>query len=156
MKVLQELAAKVTNLPFTMSCKNCIQDAKILIKNNLNKQEMKTTERKSQYILRDGNHYFPALAMHVSNKNLTDELAIQIVELNPKNAAYFLHAPKIGNPELGNKEIIVIPAKGSVQQVVKTEKEQRDELIQILDAKGIKYAKNYSFKKLKSLLEDKL
>ena len=155
-KQLQDLATKVTGQTFGISCRNCIADAKNIIQNNLKKDDMKPIERKSQYILKEGNFYFAPLAMHVSNSNLTDELAEKIMEINPKNEGYFVHAPKRVRTSDVKKDIIIIKAKQPDPIVVtkpKTEKEKRKEMMAILDGKNIKYARNYSTAKLTELLK---
>lgn len=101
---------------FPITCKNCIFDAIVIIKNFLNKPTAMET-KKCQYKMIPGNHYFRFLGMHVSNNNITDELAEQIIEDNPKNTAFFEYAPKPKPAKIKpvENEIVIIPADPPVE-----------------------------------------
>jgi hypothetical protein len=159
---LANYASLAYGADFPVTCINCIQDAKDQIKLN-NKNLMKPIERKSKYILKPGNHYFNELCMHVSNNNLTDELAVKIIEMNAKNAAYFEYAPQVEKKD-PSKEIIIIPAQPETKVEYKkvvvppeiTKAEKIAKLRKILDAKKIHYAKNYGIEKLTKLVKDNM
>lgn len=91
----------------TRSCKNCIADALFQIKYHLKNTTMakKIEEKKpcafklkSSAVL-----WIPKLHMHITNSNLTDELAIKVIKISRGTLKYFEEVPK-NLPELLHTE----------------------------------------------------
>ena len=78
-----------------LNCDNCIEDAIRRIKYHYNKQKEKPMEKeKCDFKLIDGRvPYFPALALHITNDNLTNERAIWMIKKNRANLKLFEIVP---------------------------------------------------------------
>lgn len=133
-KVYKELFGE--NLVF--GCDGCIEDAIFRINYHLKKQKEMNEKPKCDYTLKKGVVvYIPALAMHITNDNITNELAEKVLKINAKNIGYFEKFPAKS----------IVETKEDDKKVEEPAKEHVEELPEepVVEKETIEVKHNYTF-----------
>ena len=101
---LQKVYYDIFGEYLTISCGGCIQDAIFRINYYIKKQNTMKEETKSVHFKLKDNVvlYVHAIGVHITNSNLTDDLAVRILKLNRKNLGHFAVYPQDINRFLEN------------------------------------------------------
>jgi len=158
-KELREAYYELFREPLSITCDNCITDGIFRIQYHLKTLKQKVMETsKCDFKLKPGLVvYLPGSSLHLTNDNLTNELAFMLLKKTRKNIAYFASYPAdkvtefFGNP-IEVKEEKPVEVK-EVEPVVVEEK--NDEETNQLDTLMAENSKNDLIKKLGDYPHDK-
>lgn len=124
---LDTLHRELFNSPIERACENCIDDALRKIKYELRKKGVTMEKQKCNFKLKEGIvQWIPGLRIHISNNNITDELALKVLKISKSTLKNFAEYPDNVMELIGIKDTDIEPPKSKEKEGEKETPEKKE------------------------------